>query len=75
MSTGSKVALGIIGAMAAGVVIGLLVAPEKGTDLRKRLKKNFNSWGDQINHLFSNTEDGLKAEVKERASRAREAMG
>ena len=75
MSTGSKVALGIIGAMAAGVVIGLLVAPEKGADLRKKLKKNFNTWGDQINHLFNNAEDGIKAEAKEKVSRAREAMG
>jgi gas vesicle protein len=75
MSTGSKVALGIIGAMAAGVVIGLLVAPEKGTDLRKRLKKNINTWGDQISDLFSHTADGVKAEAKEKVSRAREAMG
>jgi gas vesicle protein len=75
MSTGSKVALGIIGAMAAGVVIGLLVAPEKGADLRKRLKKNFNSWGDQISDLFSHTADGVKADAKEKVNRAREAMG
>jgi len=75
MSTGSKVALGIIGAMAAGVVIGLLLAPEKGTDLRKRLSKNFSSWGDQISHLFSQAEDGIKNEAREKVSRAREAMG
>ena len=75
MSTGSKIALGIIGAMAAGVVIGLLVAPEKGTDLRKRLKKNISSWGEQLSDFISHTEDGVKAEAKEKVSRAREAMG
>ena len=37
MSTQSKVILGILGAAAAGVVIGLLIAPEKGEDMRKKL--------------------------------------
>jgi gas vesicle protein len=75
MSTGSKVALGIIGALAAGVVVGLLIAPEKGADLRKRLKKNVGTWSDQLSHLFSQAEDGIKTEAKEKVSRAREAMG
>ena len=39
MNTTSKVILGILGAAAAGVVIGMLVAPEKGKDTRKTLKK------------------------------------
>jgi len=29
MTTGTKVVLGILGAAAAGVVIGMLIAPEK----------------------------------------------
>ena len=74
MTKNSKIALGIIGAMAAGVVIGLLVAPEKGKELRKRLKKNADKWGDQISHLFSKSHDDEKSNVKEKINRAKEAV-
>ncbi len=74
MTKTSKIALGIIGAMAAGVVIGLLVAPEKGKDLRKSLKKNASKWGDQLSHLFSREKEDMKAEVKEKVNRAKEAV-
>jgi gas vesicle protein len=44
----SKVLLGILGAAAAGVVIGMLIAPEKGEDLRKNIKKTADDWMDEI---------------------------
>ena len=53
MNTRTKVALGILGAVAAGVAIGLLVAPEKGKDMRKRIKKTAGGWADNLNHLFA----------------------
>jgi gas vesicle protein len=40
MTTGTKVVLGILGAAAAGVVIGMLIAPEKGSEMRKRVQKD-----------------------------------
>ena len=39
MTSRNKVLLGILGAAAAGVVIGMLIAPEKGKDMRKKIKK------------------------------------
>jgi gas vesicle protein len=75
MTKNSKIALGIIGAMAAGVVIGLLVAPEKGSDLRKKLKKNASKWGDQLSHLFSHSDkEDMTTAAKEKVSRAKEAV-
>jgi gas vesicle protein len=75
MSKNSKIALGIIGAMAAGVVIGLLVAPEKGKDLRKSLKKNASKWSDQLSHLFSHSDkEDMTNVAKEKVSRAKEAV-
>jgi gas vesicle protein len=58
MNSTSKILLGIIGAAAAGVVIGLLVAPEKGSEMRDRIKKTTDGWADQLSNLFSKaTED------------------
>jgi gas vesicle protein len=40
MNNSSKIILGILGAAAAGAVIGMLVAPDKGKDLRKKISNN-----------------------------------
>ena len=47
MTTKSKVILGLLGAAAAGVVIGLMIAPEKGTDLRKKVKDTAGDWAER----------------------------
>jgi len=52
MTTRGKIALGILGAAAAGVVIGLLIAPEKGSETRKRIKRTTGTWVDNVGHLF-----------------------
>jgi len=41
MSKGSKVLLAGLAGIAAGVVIGMLFAPDRGSKTRKRLKKEF----------------------------------
>jgi gas vesicle protein len=48
MNTKSKVVLGILGAAAAGVVIGMLLAPEKGKETRKKLRKTAEDWADSV---------------------------
>ena len=85
MSTKSKLVLGILGAAAAGVVIGLLIAPEKGTDMRKRVKQTAGDWADQLTNLFNKSRDGyndmkekaksLKATAEEKVSRMKENLG
>jgi gas vesicle protein len=57
MSSTSKIVLGILGAAAAGVVIGLLVAPEKGTEMRARIKKTTDGWADSLSQLFTRVRD------------------
>jgi gas vesicle protein len=53
MNTTSKVILGILGAAAAGVVIGMLVAPDKGKETRKRIRKTAEDWAESMSHLWS----------------------
>ncbi len=74
MTKNSKIALGVVGALAAGVVIGLLVAPEKGKDLRNRLKKNAGKWGDQLSNLLSNQGNEGKQNLNEKMSKVKEAV-
>lgn len=76
MTTKTRIALGVLGAVAAGVVIGMLLAPEKGKEMRKRIKKTAGSWADNLSHLFVNGKKGLeefKEEVKEKGKEAKSA--
>jgi gas vesicle protein len=76
MNTTSKVILGILGAAAAGVVIGLLVAPEKGKDTRKRLKKTAEEWADSMTNLWARGKeatDNIAKDMKEKAGYAKSA--
>ena len=60
MTTKTKVILGIIGAAAAGAAIGMLMAPEKGSDLRKKIKKSAQDWANQIADLVASGQEELK---------------
>jgi gas vesicle protein len=60
MTTKSKIILGIVGAAAAGVVVGLLLAPEKGTDMRKTIKRTAGDWADHLTDLFANAKGEIE---------------
>jgi len=63
MTTKTKVVLGLVGAAAAGVIVGLLLAPEKGSDLRKKVKDTAGDWAGHLTDLFANAKgeiDNLK---------------
>ncbi len=59
MTTKSKVILGIVGAAAAGVAIGLLLAPEKGSEVRRNIKSTAGDWADHLSDLFSNAKSSV----------------
>ena len=76
MSTQSKVLLGILGAAAAGVVIGLLIAPEKGAEMRKKIRKTAGDWADNLSHLWAQGKDAAEdsiADLKEKAKQTKSA--
>jgi gas vesicle protein len=53
MNSTGKVLLAIIGAAAAGAVVGMLLAPEKGSDLRKKLSDTAGDWSTQLSQLLA----------------------
>jgi gas vesicle protein len=65
--TNTKLILGILGAAAAGLVIGMMIAPEKGTDLRANIKRTADDWVDEISQWIGRGKEYID-EVKNRAA-------
>ena len=59
MTQRTKLVLGIIGAAAAGVAIGMLLAPEKGTDVRRNITRTAGGWATTVGDLFANAKGQL----------------
>jgi gas vesicle protein len=60
MNSTGKVILAIVGAAAAGAIIGMLVAPEKGSDLRKRISDSASDWSNQLAQLLAQGKEQLE---------------
>ena len=59
MNSNAKTILGILAAGAVGVAIGMLLAPEKGTDLRKTIKGSIDGLGEKLTDLISEGKEFL----------------
>ena len=68
MTTTTKVILGLIGAAAVGAAVGMLLAPEKGSDLRKNIADTAGKWSDKLSETFSKSRDGVKRAVSQTQS-------
>ncbi len=60
MTTKSKIILGLVGAAAAGVIVGLVLAPEKGSDMRQKLKSTAGEWADHLTDLFADAKGEIQ---------------
>ena len=60
MANKSKLILGLLGAAAAGVVVGLLLAPDKGTQTRKRIRDTTTDWAGHLSDLFGTAKSELE---------------
>jgi gas vesicle protein len=75
MNSTTKIVLGVVGAAAAGAVIGLLLAPEKGSDIRKKVKDAANDWACQLADLFAEGKSEFN-DIKSKATKkARDFAG
>lgn len=61
MNSTSKTILAIMGAAAVGAVIGMLVAPEKGSDLRRKITDATGDWTTQLSDLLAQGKEQLNS--------------
>jgi gas vesicle protein len=59
MNSTSKTILAIMGAAAVGAIIGMLVAPEKGSDLRRKITDATGDWTTQLSDLLAQGKEQL----------------
>ena len=69
MTTKTKVILGLVGAAAAGVLVGVLLAPDKGTEVRRNIGRTAGDWADHLTDLFANAKGEL-SNLGKKASRS-----
>jgi gas vesicle protein len=50
-----KVILSLLAGATAGIVAGLLLAPETGTDARAGIRRSASRWSDDLSKLFKDT--------------------
>ena len=71
MNTTTKVILGITVAAAAGAAIGMLLAPEKGSDLQLKIKEGAKDWLSHFTGLLATGQE-LASEFKSKAENVKE---
>ena len=72
MNKSTKVALGILGAAAVGVIIGGLFYTDKGKEFRKTAKDKMSDWSDQINQLLKKGKAEMEDASDKLVKKARE---
>lgn len=88
MENSSKIILGLVGAAAVGVAIGMLLAPEKGSEIRKKISDKAGDLASRVGDLVSygkdkfeevtgavaKQADGLVNDVVKRSDRVKETV-
>ncbi len=69
MSSKTKLVLGLVGAAAAGVIVGLLLAPDSGNETRKKIKGTAGDWTSHLSDLFSSAKEEM-GNLKSKGSKA-----
>jgi gas vesicle protein len=68
MTSNTKIILGMLAAAAAGAAIGVLLAPEKGSELRRKIKSGIDEIMEDVSELLAVGREEIKnlyAEAKE----------
>ncbi|MEO6132302.1 MAG: YtxH domain-containing protein [Saprospiraceae bacterium] len=60
----SKVLLGVVVGMAAGAVVGIMLAPDSGEQTRKKISKKGEAYADDLKSKFNDFLDGFMSKVE-----------
>ena len=61
MKNSANFLIGIIAAATAGVIIGMLIAPEKGEEFRKNIKDAAGDWTKKLGDLLAEGKEHVKS--------------
>ncbi|OQP48748.1 hypothetical protein A4D02_08575 [Niastella koreensis] len=64
MTSNTKIILGMLAAAAAGAAIGVLLAPEKGSELRRKIKDGIDEVMEDVSELLALGRDEMKSMYK-----------
>jgi gas vesicle protein len=64
MSSG-KILLGVLAGVAAGALLGVLFAPDKGWNTRKRISKKAEDYADELKDKFSEFLETISGKIEE----------
>ena len=65
MANGGKLIAALLLGAAAGAVLGVLFAPEKGSETRKKMAGRATEFGDELRQRFNKSKDSVN-DLKER---------
>ena len=60
MTSNTKIILGMLAAAAAGAAIGILLAPEKGSELRRKIKTGIDEVMEDVAELLALGKEEIK---------------
>ena len=63
MNNTSKILLGVLAGAAAGAILGVLMAPDKGSATRKKLAKQGEDYADAIKDKLDEILDGVTEKI------------
>jgi gas vesicle protein len=70
--TPAQVILGLTVAAAAGAAIGMLLAPEKGTELQNKIREGTRAWLDELGQILGTGKQLAREGVREAESKVGE---
>ncbi|MCO5258637.1 MAG: YtxH domain-containing protein [Crocinitomicaceae bacterium] len=77
MDKTTKTVLGILAAGAVGVAIGMLLAPDKGEETRRKLKDKLGDLGDKLDEVMDEIKDTgseVLSQLKDQLASAKEEL-
>jgi len=64
MNSSSKIIVGVLAGVAAGTILGLLFAPEKGVDTRRKISEKYNDLSDAVKDKLNDLVNIVKDEYE-----------